>query len=55
MQTDRQTDRQTDFADGASFDYAWLWLADGANVGTMQQAGTVVAMGLSWREASVAM
>ncbi|KAJ9157648.1 allantoin permease [Pleurostoma richardsiae] len=35
-------------------DFLWLWLADGANVGTMQQAGSIVALGLSWREASVA-
>lgn len=34
--------------------YLFLWLSDGANVGTMQQAGSIVAMGLSWREASVA-
>ncbi|WWC72761.1 uncharacterized protein I206_106725 [Kwoniella pini CBS 10737] len=32
--------------------YLFLWLSDGANVGTMQQAGSIVAMGLSWREAS---
>ncbi|EPE02808.1 ncs1 nucleoside transporter family [Ophiostoma piceae UAMH 11346] len=38
-----------------AIDYIWLWLADGANVGTMQQAGSIVAMGLSWREASIAM
>lgn len=36
-------------------DYLWLWLADGANVGTMQQAGSILALGLSWREASGAM
>lgn len=46
-------------ADGIYFphsvNYLFLWLADGANVGTMQQAGSIVAMGLSWREASVAM
>lgn len=36
-------------------DYLWLWLADGANVGTMQQAGSILALGLSWREASAAM
>ncbi|KAH8897543.1 hypothetical protein GQ53DRAFT_713266 [Thozetella sp. PMI_491] len=35
-------------------DYMWLWLADGGNVGTMQQAGSIVSLGLSWREASVA-
>ncbi|KAK2602958.1 hypothetical protein N8I77_009452 [Diaporthe amygdali] len=35
-------------------DYLWLWLADGANVGTMQQAGSILALGLSWREASAA-
>ncbi|VDC03209.1 unnamed protein product [Peniophora sp. CBMAI 1063] len=34
--------------------YLFLWLADGANVGTMQQAGAIVALGLSWREASAA-
>ncbi|KAK8850711.1 hypothetical protein IAR55_004631 [Kwoniella newhampshirensis] len=34
--------------------YLFLWLADGANVGTMQQAGSIVALGLSWREASAA-
>ncbi|KAK1923149.1 permease for cytosine/purines, uracil, thiamine, allantoin-domain-containing protein [Papiliotrema laurentii] len=34
--------------------YLFLWLSDGANVGTMQQAGSIVALGLSWREASVA-
>lgn len=28
---------------------------DGANVGTMQQAGSIVSLGLSWREASGAM
>lgn len=39
----------------AAIDYLWLWLSDGANVGTMQQAGSIVALGLSWREASVAM
>jgi NCS1 family nucleobase:cation symporter-1 len=38
-----------------SVNYLFLWLSDGANVGTMQQAGSIVAMGLSWREASVAM
>lgn len=38
-----------------AIDYLWLWLADGANVGTMQQAGSIVALGLSWREAAVAM
>lgn len=36
-------------------DYLWLWLADGANVGTMQQAGSILALGLGWREASAAM
>jgi nucleobase:cation symporter-1, NCS1 family len=30
-------------------------MSDGANVGTMQQAGAIVALGLSWREASIAM
>ncbi|KAL2275083.1 hypothetical protein FJTKL_02536 [Diaporthe vaccinii] len=35
-------------------DYLWLWLADGANVGTMQQAGSILALGLSWRETSAA-
>lgn len=35
-------------------DYLFLWLADGANVGTMQQAGSILALGLSWREAAVA-
>lgn len=29
-------------------------MADGANVGTMQQAGSLISLGLSWREASVA-
>lgn len=38
-----------------SVNYLFLWLSDGANVGTMQQAGSIVALGLSWREASVAM
>jgi NCS1 family nucleobase:cation symporter-1 len=38
-----------------TIDYLWLWLADGANVGTMQQAGSIIALGLSWREAAVAM
>ncbi|KEY74938.1 hypothetical protein S7711_01287, partial [Stachybotrys chartarum IBT 7711] len=37
-----------------TIDFLWLWLSDGANVGTMQQAGSIVALGLSWREASVA-
>lgn len=36
-------------------DYLWLWLADGANVGTMQQAGSILALGLGWREAAAAM
>jgi len=35
--------------------YLFLWLSDGANIGTMQQAASIVALGLSWREASVAM
>ena len=35
--------------------YLFLWLADGANVGTMQQAGSIVALGLDWRQASIAM
>ncbi|WVQ77140.1 hypothetical protein IAR50_006823 [Cryptococcus sp. DSM 104548] len=34
--------------------YLFLWLADGANVGTMQQAGSIVALGLGWREATAA-
>lgn len=38
-----------------TIDFLWLWLSDGANVGTMQQAGSIVALGLSWREAAVAM
>ncbi|ORX40850.1 putative allantoin permease [Kockovaella imperatae] len=37
-----------------AINYLFLWLADGANVGTMQQAGSIVAFGLSWKEASVA-
>ncbi|KAI0470519.1 allantoin permease [Xylariaceae sp. FL0804] len=37
-----------------TIDFLWLWLADGANVGTMQQAGSIIALGLSWREAAVA-
>ncbi|CAD6587251.1 MAG: hypothetical protein TREMPRED_004705 [Tremellales sp. Tagirdzhanova-0007] len=37
-----------------AINYLFLWLADGANVGTMQQAGSIVALGLSWREASTA-
>ncbi|KAI1860031.1 uncharacterized protein JN550_011715 [Neoarthrinium moseri] len=37
-----------------TIDYLWLWLSDGANVGTMQQAGSIVSLGLSWREAAVA-
>ncbi|TYJ56555.1 hypothetical protein B9479_002802 [Cryptococcus floricola] len=37
-----------------AINYLFLWLADGANVGTMQQAGSIVALGLSWREASAA-
>ncbi|AAW46841.1 allantoin permease, putative [Cryptococcus deneoformans JEC21] len=37
-----------------AINYLFLWLADGANVGTMQQAGSIVSLGLSWREASVA-
>lgn len=36
-------------------DYLWLWLADGATVGTMQQAGSVMSLGSSWRKAAVAM
>jgi NCS1 family nucleobase:cation symporter-1 len=51
--------------------YLFLWLSDGANVGTMQQAASIVsqlkapdrgiqadsqvALGLSWREAAGAM
>ncbi|OAA54362.1 ncs1 allantoate transporter [Niveomyces insectorum RCEF 264] len=35
-----------------AIDYIWLWMSDGANVGTMQQAGSIVALGLSWREAA---
>ncbi|CAJ2509490.1 Uu.00g145160.m01.CDS01 [Anthostomella pinea] len=35
-------------------DYLWLWLSDSANIGTMQQAGSIVALGLSWRESVVA-
>ena len=38
-----------------AYNYLFLWLADGANVGTMQQAASVVAFGLSWREALAAM
>lgn len=38
-----------------SIDFLWLWLSDGGNVGTMQQAGSIIALGLSWREAAVAM
>lgn len=38
-----------------SIDFLWLWLSDGGNVGTMQQAGSILALGLSWREAAVAM
>ncbi|KAH8646353.1 allantoin permease [Xylariales sp. PMI_506] len=38
----------------SAIDYLWLWLSDGANVGTMQQAGSIVSLGLSWREAAVA-
>ncbi|EIW69311.1 hypothetical protein TREMEDRAFT_68629 [Tremella mesenterica DSM 1558] len=34
--------------------YLFLWLSDGANVGTMQQAGSIISLGLSWREAAVA-
>nr|ODN85411.1 allantoin permease [Cryptococcus depauperatus CBS 7841] len=37
-----------------AINYLFLWLSDGANVGTMQQAGSIVALGLSWREASAA-
>ncbi|ORY28013.1 putative allantoin permease [Naematelia encephala] len=37
-----------------AINYLFLWLADGANVGTMQQAGSIVALGLSWREAAAA-
>lgn len=32
--------------------YLFLWLSDGANVGTMQQASSIVALGLGWREAA---
>jgi NCS1 family nucleobase:cation symporter-1 len=35
--------------------YLFLWLSDGANVGTMQQAASIISLGLSWREASAAM
>ncbi|KAI1339853.1 permease for cytosine/purines, uracil, thiamine, allantoin-domain-containing protein [Xylariaceae sp. FL0016] len=35
-------------------DFLWLWLSDGANVGTMQQAGSIVSLGLSWGEAAIA-
>ena len=49
--------------------YLFLWLSDGANIGTMQQAAAIVcplhlvddlidrqvALGLSWREAAGAM
>lgn len=38
-----------------AINYLFLWLSDGANVGTMQQASSIVALGLSWREASAAM
>jgi NCS1 family nucleobase:cation symporter-1 len=37
-----------------AFDYLVLWCSDSANVGTMQQAGSIVSLGLSWREASAA-
>ncbi|KAL7420893.1 hypothetical protein Q5752_004847 [Cryptotrichosporon argae] len=34
--------------------YLFLWLSDGANVGTMQQAGSIVSLGLDWRQATAA-
>lgn len=34
--------------------YLFLWLSDGANVGTMQQAASIIAFGLSWKEAAAA-
>ncbi|KAK7757439.1 hypothetical protein SLS62_000454 [Diatrype stigma] len=37
-----------------AIDFLWLWLSDGGNIGTMQQAGSIIALGLSWREAAVA-
>ncbi|WVR08770.1 hypothetical protein IAU60_005828 [Kwoniella sp. DSM 27419] len=37
-----------------AINYLFLWLSDGANVGTMQQAGSIIALGLSWREATIA-
>ncbi|KAI1329852.1 permease for cytosine/purines, uracil, thiamine, allantoin-domain-containing protein [Xylariaceae sp. FL0255] len=36
-----------------TIDYLWLWLSDGANIGTMQQVVSIVALGLSWRKAAV--
>lgn len=38
-----------------AIDFIWLWLSDGGNIGTMQQAGSIVALGLSWRGAAIAM
>lgn len=37
-----------------SINYLFLWMSDGANVGTMQQAGSIVSLGLGWKEASAA-
>lgn len=31
-------------------DYLFLWASDGLNVGTMQQASSMIALGLSWRQ-----
>lgn len=36
-------------------DFLCLWLSDGANVGTMQQAGNIVFLDLRRKEAAVAM
>ena len=38
-----------------SVNYLFLWLSDGANVGTMQQAASIISLGLSWKEATGAM
>ncbi|KAL7417227.1 allantoin permease [Mrakia frigida] len=33
-----------------AWDFLFLWCSDGLNVGTMQQAGSMIALGLSWKE-----
>lgn len=35
----------------STWDYVAYWIADAANAGTWQMAGSMLAVGLSWRQA----